>query len=68
MDDIVTRLRRAAVGLPQDEMNQQAADEIERLRAVVRYAAHDDGCEQPWHGIQCVCTCGLSDFLEADRG
>lgn len=34
-DDIVTRLRNAAVGLPQDDMNQAAADEIERLRAVV---------------------------------
>ncbi len=32
-DDIVERLRRAAVGLPQDDMNQTAADEIERLRA-----------------------------------
>lgn len=31
-DDIVTRLRHAAVGLPQDDMNQTAADEIERLR------------------------------------
>jgi hypothetical protein len=31
-DDIVKRLRRAAVGL---DMNQTAADEIERLRALV---------------------------------
>jgi len=33
-DDIVTRLRRAAIGMPQDDMNQAAADEIERLRAL----------------------------------
>jgi hypothetical protein len=32
-EDIVERLRRAAVGMPQDNMNQTAADEIERLRA-----------------------------------
>ena len=32
-DDIVTRLRRAAIGMPQDDMNQAAAGEIERLRA-----------------------------------
>jgi hypothetical protein len=35
--DIVERLRRAAVGL---DMNQTAADEIERLRAALEVAAN----------------------------
>jgi hypothetical protein len=43
-DDIVGRLRRAAVGL---DMNQTAADEIERLRAtlklVTEHPSHTDG-------------------------
>jgi hypothetical protein len=34
-DDIVDRLRSAAIGMPQDDMNQTAADEIVRLRAEV---------------------------------
>jgi hypothetical protein len=41
-DDIVERLRRAAVGLPQDDMNQTAADEIERLRKRLQACQSND--------------------------
>jgi len=54
-DDIVTRLRRAAIGMPQDDMNQAAADEIERLRAVLdaidalhRGMYHCNECDFEW--------------------
>lgn len=47
---------------------REAAAEIERLRAVERYAEHRDNCEQPYTAKRGVCSCGLSDLLEARRG
>lgn len=65
-DDIVTRLRYVVY----DDVNAlliEAANEIERIRAIANYAQHNDGCEQPLHGIQRVCNCGLLDLLEDSR-
>ena len=51
-----------------DDLRRCLEDEwfvIKQLRAIAEFAAHSDGCEQPWHGIKRVCTCGLMELLEA---
>lgn len=70
-DDIAVRLRRHAGWAHIDDtwvMLRLAADEIERLRAIARYAEHRDNCEQPYSASKRVCNCGLSDLLEARCG
>ena len=65
-DDIVARLRDQAQA-PALAWLTDAADEIERLRAIERYAEHRDCCEQPDTASR-VCPCGLTELLEARRG
>lgn len=65
-EDIVLRLRYVVYD-DVTAMLIEAANEIERLRAIANYAQHNDGCEQPLHGIHRVCNCGLLNLLEDSR-
>lgn len=78
-DDIVTRLRRMDASIPSVDPEMyvsptEAADEIERLRTVLRKANICAGCDQPWqdeahiHGKTKCCPDCSHEYPKAVRG